>query len=71
MLIYLATSVRPETQMEVNQTAGYSMNPMQSHELATMVTGKYLVDNPNCGVIYTISKTKGIAIYVDADFAGG
>ena len=30
-----------------------------------------MVDNPDRGVIYTIEKTKGIEVYVDADFAGG
>ena len=71
MLRYLANSVRPEIQMAVHQTARYSMNPMRSHELAIMIIGRYLVDNPDCEVIYTIDKTKGIEVYVDTDFAGG
>ena len=71
MLRYLANIVRPEIQMTFHQTARYSMNPMRSHELAIMMILRYLVDNPDCGVIYTIDKTKGIEIHVDADFAGG
>ena len=46
------------------------MNPMRIHELAIMKIGKYLVDNPDYGVIYTIDKTKGLGFYVDNYFAG-
>ena len=71
MLSYLANSVRPEIMMAVHQTARFSMNPMRSHELAIMRLGRYLVDNPDRGVIYTIDKSRGLEVYVDADFAGG
>ena len=47
------------------------MNPMRSHELAIMRIGRYLVDNPDRGMIYTVDKSKGLEVYVDADFAGG
>ena len=57
--------------MAFHQTARYSMNPMRSHELAIMRFDQYLVDNPDCGVIYMIDKTKGREVYVDTDFAGG
>ena len=57
--------------MAVHQTARYSMNPMQSHELAIMRIGRYLVDNPDCAVIYMIDKTKGFEVYVHANLAGG
>ena len=70
MLSYLANSVRPEIQMAVHQTARFSMNPMRSHELAIMRIGRYLVDNPDRGMIYTVDKSKGLEVYVDADFAG-
>ena len=46
------------------------MNPIWIHELATMIIGWYLVDNPDRSVIYTIDKTKGIKVCVDANFAG-
>ena len=71
MLSYLANSVRPEIQMAVHQTARFSMNPMRSHELAILRIGKYPVDNTDCGVIYTIDKSRGLEIYADADFVGG
>ena len=51
ILRYLVNSVRPEIQMAVNQTAYNSMNPMWSHELDTMIFGRYLVDIPDRGVI--------------------
>ena len=46
------------------------MTPMWSHGLATTIIGRYLVDNLDHEVIYTIDKTKGILVCVDADFAG-
>ena len=70
MLSYLANSVRPEIQMAVHQTARFSMNPMRSHELAIMRIGRYLVDNPDRGMIYTVDKSKGLEVYVDTDFSG-
>ena len=71
MLSYLCNSVRPEIQMAVHQTARFSVNPMRSHELAINRIGRYLVDNPDRGMVYNVDKTKGLEVYVDADFAGG
>ncbi len=71
MLSYLSNSVRPEIQMAVHQTARFSVNPMQSHKLAIMRIGRYLVDNPDRGIQYKIDKSNGLEVYVDADFAGG
>ena len=71
MLSYLGNSVRPELQMAVHQTARFSVNPMRSHELAIMRIGRYLCNNCKRGVIYKVDKSKGIEVYIDADFAGG
>ena len=71
MLSYLCNSVRPEIQMAVHQTARFSVNPMRSHELAIMRIGRYLINSPDRGMVYKIDKTKGLEVYVDADFAGG
>jgi hypothetical protein len=71
MLSYLSNSVRTEIQIAVHQTAWFSVNPMQSHKLAIMRIGRYLVDNPERGIQYKIDKSKGLEVYVDADFAGG
>ena len=70
MLSYLTNSVRPEIQMAVHQTARFSVNPMRSHELAIMRIGRYLVENVDKGIIYKVDKSKGLEVYVDADFAG-
>ena len=71
MLIYLANIVRPDIQMAVHQTARFSMNPMRSHELAIVRIGQYIIENPDCGVIYTVDTSRGLEVYVDADFSGG
>ena len=70
MLSYYCNSVRPEIQMAVHQTARFSINPMRSHELAIMRIGRYLVDTCDKGIIYNVEKSKGLEVYVDADFAG-
>ena len=70
MLSYLTNSVRPEIQMAVHQTARFSVNPMRSHELAIMRIGRYLVENVDKGIIYKVDESKGLEVYVDADFAG-
>jgi hypothetical protein len=70
MLSYLANSVQPEIQMAVHQTARFLVNPMRSHELAILHIGRYLCNNCERGITYKVDKTKGIKVYVDADFAG-
>ena len=71
MLSYLANSVCPEIQMAVHQTDNFSMKPMRSHGLAIVRIGRYLVDNPDRGVIYTVEKSRGLEVYADANFSGG
>ena len=70
MLSYYCNSVRPDIQMAVHQTARFSVNPMRSHELAIMRIGRYLVDTADKGIRYNVDKSKGLEVYVDADFAG-
>jgi hypothetical protein len=71
MLSYLGNSVRPELQMAVHQCARFSVNPMRLHKLAIMHIRRYLCDNCKQVVIFKVDKTKGLEVYVDADFAGG
>ena len=59
MLSYLSNSVRPAIQMAVHQTARFSMKPMRSQELAIVRIGRYMVDNPDHEVIYTVDKSRG------------
>jgi hypothetical protein len=62
MLSYLSNSVCPEIQMEIHQTARFSVNLLQSPKLAIMQIGQYLVDNPEPGIIYKIDKSKGLEV---------
>ncbi len=71
MLSYLGNSVRPELQMAVHQSARFLVNSMRSHELAIMQIGRHLCDNYEQGLVFKVDKTKGLEVYVDADFAGG
>ena len=71
MLTYLTGSVRPEISMAVHQCARFSINPKRSHEQAIMRIGRYLLATKDKGIIYTPDSTKGLEVYVDADFAGG
>jgi hypothetical protein len=71
MLSYLGNSVQPEIQMAVHQAARFSVNPMRSDELAIMRIGRYLCNNCEQGITYKIDRSKGIEVYVDADFAEG
>jgi hypothetical protein len=36
-----------------------------------MRIGRYLCDNCERGITYKVDKSKGIEVYVDADFVGG
>jgi hypothetical protein len=71
MLSYLGNSVRPEIQMAIHQTARSLVNPMRSHKLAIMRISRYLCNNCERGIIYKVDRSKGIKVYVDADFVGG
>jgi hypothetical protein len=71
MLSYLGNGIRCELQMAVHQSARFLVNPMSSHELEIMQIGRYLCDNCERGLIFKVDKTKGLEVYVDADFAGG
>ncbi len=71
MLTYLTGSIRPDIAMAVHQCARFSANPMRLHEQAIMCIGRYLLSTHDRGMMYTSDPTKGIKVYVDADFAGG
>ena len=71
MLTYLAGSVRPDIAMAVHQCAGFSINPMRSHKQAVLRIGRYLLSTKERGMIYAPDSSKGLEVFVDADFAGG
>ncbi len=71
MLTYLTGSVWPDIAMAVHQCAQFSANPMRSHEQAVMRIGRYLLLTQDRGMTNTPDPTKGIEVYVGADFSGG
>jgi hypothetical protein len=71
MLTYLAGCVRPNIAMAVHQCARFSVSPMRSHEQAVMRIGRYLLSTCDKGMICKPNSSKGLEVYVDADFAGG
>ena len=70
MLSYLTQSILPAIQMAVHQCTRFSVNPIQSHELAGIRIIKYLIQDPDRGIIHHVDKSKCLEVYVDADFAG-
>jgi hypothetical protein len=44
---------------------------MRSHELEIMQISRYLCDNCKKGITFKVDKTKGLEVYIDADFADG
>jgi hypothetical protein len=71
MLTYLTGSIRPDIAMAVHQCARFSTLPMRSHEQAVMRIGRYLLSTRDKGMVYKPDSSKGLEVYVDADFAGG
>jgi hypothetical protein len=57
--------------MAVHQCACFSTNPLQLHEQAVIWIGQYLLSSKDNGMIYSPDSSKGIEVFVDADFAGG
>ncbi len=71
MLTYLTGSVCPDIAMAVHQCAGFSANPMRSHEQAAMRIHQYLLSSKDKGMTYTPDSKQRLEVWVDADFAGG
>jgi len=57
--------------MAVHQCARFCNNPKLSHERALQRIVRYLIQTKNKGLKCTVDKSKGIELFVDADFAGG
>jgi hypothetical protein len=69
MLTYLAGSVRPDIAMALHQCARFSVFPMHLHEQAVMRIGQYLLFTCEKGMTYKPYSSKGLEVYVGADFA--
>jgi hypothetical protein len=57
--------------MAVHQCARFNANPMLCHEKAVKRIARYLLSSSDKGIHYKPDPTKGLEVYVDADFAGG
>ena len=67
---YLEKGSCPDIAYIVHQCARFSINPKQQHSAAIRWLAKYLEGTRNNGMRLTPDKTKGLELYVDADFAG-
>lgn len=71
MLGYLQGTSRPDISMAVHQCARFNSDPRLSHERAVKRIARYLLYTADKGLIYRPDVSKGLEVYVDADFAGG
>ena len=70
-LSYVAGCTRPDISMAVHQAAKFSNDPKVSYDTAVKRIGKYLLGSLDKGLIYEHDVSKGLEVFVDADFAGG
>jgi hypothetical protein len=71
MLGYLQATSRPDISMATHQCARFNNDPKLSHERAVKRIVRYLLDTKDKGLIFTPDVSRGLEVYVDADFAGG
>jgi hypothetical protein len=71
MLGYLQGCTRPDISMAVHQCARFNAYPMLCHEKAVKRIARYLLSSSDKGIHYKPDKSRGLEVYVDADFAGG
>lgn len=67
---YLEKGSRPEIAYITHQCARFSSCPKKEHGEALRYLGRYLHATKDKGTIMKIDKSKGLEVYVDADFAG-
>ena len=70
MLNYLSGSTRPDIAMAVYEMARFCIDPKRSYEKVIMRITRYLCCTAKFGIFYSLDLTKGLEVYVDADFAG-
>ncbi len=71
MLGYFQTSTQPDIAMAVHQCAHFNNNPKLFHEKAVKYIARYLLRTKDKGIHYKPDPSKGLEVYVDANFAGG
>lgn len=67
---YLEKGSRPDIAYITHQCARFSSSPKKEHGEALRWLGRYLNETKDKGTIMTVDKTKGLEVYVDADYAG-
>lgn len=67
---YLEKGSRPEIAYIVHQCARFSTSPKTEHSKAIRWHARYLHSTKDQGMIFRPDKSKGLELYVDADFAG-
>ena len=67
---YLEKGSRPEIAYIVHQCARFSVSPKIEHAQAIRWLSRHLRDTRHQGMILNPDKTKGLELFVDADFAG-
>ena len=70
MLNYLTGSTIPDISMVVHQISRFSNDPKLSHEKSIIRVCRYLLGTLENGIVFKPDNSKGLELYVDADFAG-
>ena len=70
MMIYLASTTRPDMLFSVHQAVKFCSDPKKSHEEAVERVGRCLKKKIDKGMILKFDQTVPIEVHVDADFAG-
>ena len=69
-LNFLEKSTRADLAYSVHQCARFCADPKGEHGKAVKWIGRYLLGTRTKGIIMTPDPTKGLEVFVDADFAG-
>ena len=67
---YLEKGSRPDIAYITHQCARFSIDPKVEHARALRYLGKYLVGTKDKGLILKPDRSKGLEVFVDADFCG-
>ena len=70
MLNYLTGSTRPDISMATHQIARLSNDSKLSHEKSIIRVCRYFLGTLENGMVSKPDNSKGLELYVDADFAG-
>ena len=68
MLNYLAGLRHPDISIAVHQVAWFCTEPKRSYKKAIIRIARYLKCTAKFGIFYKVNLSKGIEVYVDADF---